>query len=134
MTRTLEIPNRDWEEYLNAFSGMNRGRPVRLEVAVRAGEGEPLLAEHQPLMGVGFDAKGSEAPAIIVTLGGADVATPSFTHVINHPTHLWVEEEADGLSRAVDILSTDEGKTLLIFERVAALPREATSAARERAG
>jgi hypothetical protein len=101
---------------------MNRGRHVRLEVSVRPGEGEPVLAEHEPLLGVGFDPKGSESPAITVTVGGTDAHTPHFTHIINHPLHLWVEEERDGPYRALDIDSTDEGKTLVLFEREAALP------------
>jgi hypothetical protein len=122
MTVTREIPTRDWEEFLHVFSGMNRGRHVRLEVAVRAGEGQPLIAEHEPLLGMSFDPKGSEAPAITVTLGGTDAETPRLTHIVTHPTHLWVEEEPNGSFRAVDIDSTDEGKTLLLFEQEKALP------------
>jgi hypothetical protein len=58
----------------------------------------------------------------MVTLGGMDAGAPHLTHVINHPTHLWAEEDGGGLALALDIDSEDEGKTLLLFERAAALP------------
>jgi hypothetical protein len=122
MTVTREINTRDWTEFLHAFNEQNLGRPVRLETTIPPGEGEPLLAEHQPLLGVDVEAKGSEAPAITVALGGTDATTPHLTHIINHPTHLWAEEDAAGLTLALDIDSEDEGKTLLLFEREAALP------------
>lgn len=122
MTVTHEIDTREWGEYLREFSERNHGRPVRLETTVPAGEGQPVLAEHQPLLGVAFDPKGSEAPAITVTLGGTDTDEPRLTHVITSPTHLWAEEEPGGIARALDIDSTDEGKTLLLFEMSAALP------------
>jgi len=56
----------------------------------------------------------------MVMLGGTDAATPHLTHVITHPTHLWAEEGLGGLILALDIDSTDAGKTLLLFERQAA--------------
>jgi hypothetical protein len=122
MTVTHEIETRDWKEFLEEFSQRNQGRPVRLETTVPPGEGEPLLAEHRPFLGVSFDPKGSEAPAIELTLGGTDPQTPHLTHVVTAPTHLWAEEEPGGIARALDIDSTDEGKTLLVFEQEAALP------------
>jgi len=120
MTVTREIVLKDWPEFLHVFSDHNQGRPVRLEATVPPGAGPPLIAEHEPLMGVELDPKGSEAPAIMVMLGGMDAATPHLTHVITHPTHLWAEEGIGGLILALDIDSTDEGKTLLLFEREAA--------------
>ena len=53
-----------WERFLDVFTGMSRGRPVRLTVAAPPGEGEPLLADREPLLGVSFIGKGSAAPAI----------------------------------------------------------------------
>jgi hypothetical protein len=122
MTVTREIATTDWGEFLQVFSERNQGRQVRLETIVRPGEGTPLLAEHQPLLGVDFEPKGSAALAITVTVGGMDAAMPLLTHVIHAPRHLWAEEDADGLALALDIDSTDEGKTLLLFERAEALP------------
>jgi hypothetical protein len=122
VTVTREIDARDWNDFLHAFSEQNQGRHVRLETTIPPGEGTPLVAEHEPLMGVELDSKGSAALAITVMLGGMDAAAAHLTHVISHPTHLWSEEDAGGMALALDIDSEEEGKTLLLFEREAALP------------
>jgi hypothetical protein len=134
MAVTREISQREWGSFLDRFSKRNQGRPARLEVAVSPGEGEPLLAENEPLLGVELDPKGSEAPAITVTLGGTDARTPHLTHRINDPTRLWIEEELDGLAIALEITSVDEGETRLIFAHEDALPPpEAATVAGRRA-
>jgi hypothetical protein len=122
MPFTREIPKQGWETFLHAFSERNQGRPVRLEATVQPGEGEPLLSEHQSLMGVDLDPKGSEAPSLTLTLGGLNASMPEFTHRVSDPARVWVEEEGDGQAIALAIESEEEGKTLLIFEREAALP------------
>jgi hypothetical protein len=121
MTVTREIAINDWQEYLHAFSEQNQGRPVRMEASALPGEGPPLRVEHEPLMGVAFEPKGSAAPAILVTLGGTDLDAPHMTHMIHAPTHLWAEEDMAGRALALDIDSDREGKTLLMFEQMAEL-------------
>lgn len=123
MAVTREIPAKEWEPTFHALSERNQGRPVRLETTIPPGEGEPVVAEHRPLLGVEFDPKGSEAPAVTMTLGGLDAGMPSFTHVIKDPTRVWVEEELDGLAVALEVESREEGRTRLIFEPEQALPQ-----------
>ena len=122
MAMTREIPEKEWREFLPTFSERNRGHPVRLETMIPSGEGEPVLAECRPLMAVDFDRKGSEAPAMMVTVGGLEAKEPTFTHVVNDPTRLWVDEEAPGRAVGMAIESREEGRTLLIFEPEEALP------------
>jgi Family of unknown function (DUF5335) len=126
MAVTREIPTTDWKTYLRSFEELNAGRLVRLETAIPAGEGEPVLGEHQPLIGLELEFKGSDAPAIIITLGDPETQTPSLTHFVQQPTRLWVEEDDGGLARAVQIESREEGKTLLLFEVEQALPETGT--------
>jgi hypothetical protein len=123
MPTTHEIPTSQWRAFLNQFSERNQGRPVRLEATVAAGEGEPIIAEHRPFLGAAFETKGSEAPAITLTLGGLDLASPQSEHVITRPTRLWAQAEPDGLGIALEVASHEEGKTILTFEREASLPR-----------
>jgi hypothetical protein len=123
MGKTREIPTSQWKAFLNQLSERNQGRPVRLETTVAAGEGAPVIAEHRPFLGVAFETKGSEAPAITVTLGGLDPDTPQSEHVISEPTRLWAREDTNGLGVALEVESREEGKTILSFEREAALPR-----------
>jgi Family of unknown function (DUF5335) len=136
MALTLEIIARDWPQFLDGFSKRNQGRPARLEVSVPPGEGEPVLAEHRPFLGVELERKGSAAPSVIVTLGGIDAETPQFTHIVGDPTRLWVDEDLDGLGEALEIESREEGTTLVIFEREEALPPpdRATAGGSARAG
>jgi Family of unknown function (DUF5335) len=124
MAATTEIPRERWGKDLEAFSERNIGRPVRLEVEIPPGEGEPVLAEHQPLLDITFDSKGSEAPAIEISVGATSGAAPAnLTHVVNDPTHLWIEAEPDGLGIALQIESREEGATRVLFDQEAALPR-----------
>ncbi len=123
MPLTIELPRERWAGELAAFSRRNTGRRVRVEVNIPPGEGEPVIAEHQPLMGIDFDPKGSEAPAIEITVGATSGAAPrNLTHVINDPTRIWIEEDPDGLGMAVEIESREEGVTKVLFERALPLP------------
>lgn len=123
MAVTIELSRERWEKDLEAFSERNAGRPVRLEVTIPPGEGGPVLAENQPLLGIDFDSKGSAAPAIEITVGATSGAAPrNLTHVINDPTQIWVEQEPDGLGIALNIASREEGETRVLFEREAMLP------------
>jgi hypothetical protein len=124
MALTREIPRERWEDDLAAFSQRNLGRPVRLQVEVPPGEGEPVLAEHQPLAGIQFDPKGSEAPAIEIAVArGTSAAAQNLTHIIHHPTRVWVDQEADGVGVALKISSRADGATTILFEPEPALPR-----------
>jgi len=122
MALTLEIAAREWPKFLDGFSKRNQGRPARLEVSTPPGEGEPVLAEHRPFLGVEYERKGNAAPSVIVTLGGISPETPRFTHIVGDPTRLWVDEDLDGLGEALEIESRVEGTTLLVFEREQVLP------------
>ena len=122
MPQTMEIPRERWEQTLATFSERNVGRPVRLEVATAPGEGGPLLAEHQPLLGIDFDAKGSEAPAVEIAVGsGSGARQQNLTHVIHNPAQIWLEQEVDGLGIALKITSRDDEATTVLFEREPAL-------------
>jgi hypothetical protein len=80
------------------------------------------MAEHQPFAGLDLDVKGSGAPAITLSLGGLDASMPHVSHRVTGPTEIWLEEAADGRPIGLAIDAGDEGKTLLLFEKEAALP------------
>jgi hypothetical protein len=124
MALTREIPRERWEQELAAFSKRNTGRPVRVEVQTPPGEGEPVLAEHRPLLGIDFDPKGSEAPAIEIAVGAVSGrAGDNLTHIIHGPTQVWVDQETDGMGVALKIDSREDGATTVLFEREPALSR-----------
>jgi hypothetical protein len=122
MALTTEIPRERWKQELAAFSERNAGRPVRLEVAISPGEGEPVLAEHQPLLGIDFDPKGSEAPAVEIAVGaGSGARQQNLTHIVHNPTQIWVDQEGDGLGIALKITSSEDAAATVVFEREPAL-------------
>jgi hypothetical protein len=127
MPQTKEIPTGQWQAFFDDFSKRNQWRHVRLEVAAPPAE-QPLLAEHEPLLAIDFERKGSDAPAITMAVGGADAQMPRLTHVVEDPEHVWIEEGADGQAMSLQVDSKDEGKTRLIFEPEEALPPAAQGA------
>jgi hypothetical protein len=123
MPLTVELKREQWSRFLPVFSERNVGRPVRVELTAPPGEALPVLAEHQPFLGIDFDPKGSEAPAVEITVGAPSGKEPTnLTHVINNPDHIWVEEDPDGLGIAVEVTSPDTGATRVLFEPEPALP------------
>jgi hypothetical protein len=116
MAITRQIPVVDWVSFLREFNGRNYARPVHLQLTALPERGAPVLAKHEPLVGVELDPKGSEAPAITVALGGLAAHDPQFTHLISEPTRMWVVEEPRGLTVGLNIESKGEGQTVLIFE------------------
>ncbi|MDB5097802.1 MAG: hypothetical protein JWM80_2223 [Cyanobacteria bacterium RYN_339] len=116
---TREIPKPNWGHYLEALGNHKAYQPVRVQV-----EGETLgaqpLAESMPLVGISVEAKGSRKDAIELTLGGPGQG--DFTHLIEHPAHLWVEEDEHGEVQAIDIEDELKIKTLIFFARAGERP------------
>jgi hypothetical protein len=112
---TTEISNADRSEWLDAFSMRHDGWLVSLDVFSSALGAQPLF-RNEPLIGVTSDPGGSGR--LVITAGhGVD----HVMHVINAPSHLWLERTADGADAALAIEAADGTKTILRF-RTAALP------------
>jgi hypothetical protein len=122
MAITREVPRYEWNDFLPLFSIRNQGRQVRLESTIQPGDGVPVIAERQPLLGLTMDPKGSASPAIEVMLGGLEPHMAELVHIISRPTRVWVQEELDGLGLGIEIDSLEEGRTLVVFLPEKALP------------
>jgi hypothetical protein len=110
--QTREIPKPNWGHYLQALGNHKAYQPVRVHVESEELGAQPL-AEGLPLVGISVEAKGSHADAIELTLGGPGQG--DFTHMIDRPSHLWVEEDEAGEVRAIDIEDAQKVKTLIFF-------------------
>ena len=118
------IERNQWTTYLNDFSKRNEGRPARIEVV---GEeiGAHEAGRHLPLIGVSYEAKGSEAGDVVVTFAGLTPADArhlsrridSVTRIAARPGEGESDEDA-----ALEIESGDGTKTILVFEQLPALP------------
>ena len=119
-----EIERKQWTTYLNDFSKRNERRPARIEVV-----GEEIGAQeagrHLPLVGVSFEAKGSEEDDVVVTFAGQTTADARhLSHRIDSVTRI-AAQRGEGESdedEALEIESADGTKTILVFEKLPALP------------
>jgi hypothetical protein len=120
-----EIERNQWLSFLNDFSKRNEGLPARIEVV-----GEEIGAQeagrHLPLVGVSFEAKGSEEGDVVVTFAGQTTAdVRHFTRRIDSVTRIAARtgEQREGEEdEALEIESADGTKTILVFEQLPALP------------
>lgn len=110
MSRTREIPSRDWNSYLSSLA---EDRP-RVSVQVAGGSmGEQPLVEQLSLRRFEVEEKGSEKGSIEIEFGGRD---GGFSHQISEPEHVWVIESDDGEPSSIDIEGRDDVKTIIRFD------------------
>jgi hypothetical protein len=110
---TTEIPRNRWENYLDELSNREIEQPVCIRVdGLEVGDQE--LAHNRPLVGISFEEKGSEANSIEITLADRD-GRGNFTHMIDSPDKLYVEEGDDGALKCLDIETQGKVKTLIFF-------------------
>lgn len=119
-----EINKNQWTTFLDDFSKRNERRPARIEVV---GEeiGAHEAGRHLPLVGISYEAKGSEAGDVVVTFAGLTTADErhlsrridSVTRIAALPGSGESDED-----EALEIESGDGTKTILVFERLPALP------------
>ena len=113
---TREIPRNEWPRFFDEFSRRHRGWLVTIEIF--GSLGAQVEAKERPLNGIVAEERDGSF-AIEILTGSAPGET--LTHTITRPTRIQVEETREGAEVAVQIESSDEGKTLIRF-RATALP------------
>ena len=110
MSRTREIPTQEWGRFLSSVAEGHPDVKVRLE-----GDdiGDQRMVNSLPLRRFEVDAKGSAHGAIEIEVGGPGGL---FSHRIEKPEHVWVEESDDGRPEVIDIEDRDRHKTLVRVE------------------
>lgn len=112
MQHTTEIPRDGWDTFFNRFSQDHETQFVALEVmGLEIGaqiEGRSLL-----LSGIspGDDKKES------IALSFDSLDGEHLTHMVNKPTHVWVQRTADNTDEALEIEAADGTRTLVRFPR-----------------
>ena len=107
---TQEIPRAEWPAFLDSFSRQHEGWLATLEVLSNE-SGAQEEAHELPLEGITSTFK--EGETIAISLGNAP--EDHITHVIAEPTHVWLEQTAQGANEALQIESANAVKTLLRF-------------------
>lgn len=116
---TQEIPQRQWQQFLDQFSQMHQGWHATISVEDRK-DGPQRIADDMPLQGISFDSKGSEKGSIEIAVGDEPDAFTS--HLIEHPKSVRVMEMQQGAQASMEIESEDEPVTLLTLRMAKQLP------------
>ena len=119
---TREIPRTEWKSYFDEFSRTRAGEKVTVEMIYNPQGDRQYAMEQQPLVGLTFEEKGSEAGSIEIIVGGA--TDDSLTHTVTNPIHVYHKNAAGFLSEEVnpdevlELTSGDDPRiTYLRFER-----------------
>lgn len=112
------IEREQWKTYLDDFSKRNQSRATRLEVV----DGEAGVYEEEeslPLVGVSFEAKGSDAGSIVITLGGETAQDLRHVeHTVEGVERIAPIAGASGMEDGLGFEDLDGNKTLLTFEQL----------------
>jgi len=114
--RTREIPKDEWSRFFDEFSRRHQGWLVTIEIF--GSLGAQVEVHERALNGVVVEERDG-SPLIEILTGSTPGET--LTHTIARPTRVQVEETREGAEVAVQIESSDEGRTLIRF-RATALP------------
>jgi hypothetical protein len=114
---TQEIPREEWQRFFNIFSRQHEGWLATLEVFAKD-VGAQVEVDELPLEGVSLESDNSETIAVSFAKSPDD----HINHMIDKPSHVWLEQTGEGANAALEIQSEDNSKTLLRFR--AAVPPE----------
>lgn len=110
MQGTREIPRDAWDQFFSRFSNDHETQFVAVEVMGKdigaQVEGQTLL-----LSGISKAAHDGESLALMFD----SVNGEHLTHMVNRPTHVWIQQAADNTDESLEIESADGTKTLVRF-------------------
>lgn len=111
---TAQISQDKWEDYLSAFSAHNQTRNVNIEME-NTELGAQRVVDNKPLLGLESDLKKENERSITVVVGDEEGDNPSaLTHQVMNPRAIWVKEDDEGRTQALDI-EAEDGRTIIEF-------------------
>ena len=106
-----------WNGYFNDFTRRNQSRPTHLQLFGEFGAQEE--AHGLPFAGITLDADAT-SPSVEIMLGGRNADGPShLTHVIRNVMEITPKRGLDGRDEALELVSRNGERNLLLFEREA---------------
>ena len=97
---TREIPRSEWKTYFDNFSRTRQNEKVTVELIFDPQADPEFALERQPLVGISYAEKGSEAGTIEIMVGGE--TTDSLTHNVTHPVHVYHKNAAGLISEEIN--------------------------------
>ena len=111
-TRTEEIPQRDWVEYLDEFSREHQGEQVTVEVMAKE-VGAQVEARDVPFQGISADLKRGGEHDVNIILGKEP--NPPLTRIVPEARRIFVMSTDQGNDQALEIEAADGSRTLVRF-------------------
>ena len=113
-----------WKTFLDDFTKRNQFRATRLETISELGAQEE--EQYLPLVGVSYEAKGSDAGDVVIILGGESVEDRThFEHLIPEVERIAPLVGETG-EEGVGFEDREGAKTLLVFEKLPEIPERAS--------
>ena len=116
MQHTAEIPREGWDKFFNRFSQDHETQFVAVEVM---GPDIGAQLEGRSLLLNGISPADPDKNSLALMFDSLD--GEHLTHMVNKPTHVWVQRAPDNTEEALEIESADGTRTLVRF------PHERTS-------
>lgn len=110
MQHTTEIPREAWNKFFARFSEDHETQFVAVEVM---GREIGAQVEGQSLLLAGISPSDQNSESLALTFDS--VNGEHLTHMVNHPTHVWVQRAPDNTDESLEIESADGTKTLVRF-------------------
>lgn len=109
---TREIPQNEWLSFFDNFTHQYHGYKVTVEV-MNEELGDQVEARDTTLDGLFVDRENVKTPGISIAYRNNDGIIA--THEVQHPSHVRLEQDDQGIAQAVQIESEDTGTTLVRF-------------------
>ena len=110
MQGTTEIPRDTWDKFFTRFSEDHETQLVAVEV-MGSDIGAQVEGRSLLLSGISPASKDNEALALTFD----SVSGEHLTHMVNKPTHVWLQRAADNTDEALEIEAADGTRTLVRF-------------------
>ena len=108
--QTTEIPREAWNQFFARFSEDHETQFVAVEVM---GREIGAQVEGQALLLGGISPSDPDSEALALTFDS--VSGDHLTHMVNKPTHVWLQRAPDNTDEALEIESADGTRTLVRF-------------------
>jgi hypothetical protein len=106
--QTAEIPRATWSRTLNEFSKAHQGEPISVDI-LDAEIGAQPEVQGLPLLGITAEPREGHDAIIIAA---EKKSHESITHIVDHPSRVWIERSDGGTDLALQIESPG-GKTIV---------------------
>jgi hypothetical protein len=107
---TTEIPREGWDKFFNRFSQDHEAQFVAVEVM---GPEIGVQVEGRSLLLNGISPADNNKESLALTFDSLD--GEHLTHMVNRPTHVWVQRAPDNTDEALEIEAADGTRTLVRF-------------------